>query len=245
MKRITVIPLIIIILVGSAYAEGIETISLSMINTGLTLPKSMHQFSILLAYQRSDTEKDVYPGFWYQYGITDTLTLDFIGLKYSLWGSGSPFEVAIRGGVGDLEFGYGSKSGGVLKLRTYNYMECRYRFSQKLYTDYVLYYDRGIYDNDEHNYHEHWIAGVKAAVRYSLTNSFLMAMIGSYNFVEGFKKNQQAEKLGFSLDYGLSSELNCMFTVIEKGLLTKEFTGTNPYNDEIYIGFSIISRKGE
>jgi len=245
MKRIAVITLIVIFFMGFAYADGFETISFNMINPKLTLSESMHQFRISLAYQRSDIEKDVAPGFWYQYGITDTLTLDFIGLKYSLWGSGSPFEVAIRCGVGDLEFGYGSKSGGVLKLRAYNYIQGRYSFSQNIFTDFSLYYDRGIYDNNEPDYDESWTTGLNAAICYSLNHSWLMAMIGSYNFVEGFEKNQQAEKLGFSLDYGLSRELDLVFTVIEKGLLTKRFTGTNPYNDEIYIGFSVVSRKGE
>lgn len=127
MKRIIIVTLFLVILVGAAYSDGIKTNSLDLVNTGLTLPKSMHQFSFYLAYERSDMEKDVSPGLWYQYGITDRLTLDFIGLKYSFWGSGSPLEMAVRGGLGHFAFGYGSESGGVFRVGTYNYIECRYR----------------------------------------------------------------------------------------------------------------------
>lgn len=243
MKRIIVITLFVVISVGNAYPDSIDAISLHVVNTGLTLPESMHQFFILVAYQRTDTGSDVPLGFWYQYGITDRLTLDFIGLKYSILNSDSPVEVAIRGGLGNYEFGYGNKSGGVLNLRTYNYIECRYRFSQKIYTDYSLYYDNGIYDNKENDYYKHWITGVKTVIYYLLTNNVLMGIRGSYNFVNGFGRDQQAEKLGFSLGYGLSSDLDFDVTMLEKGLLTKKLTGENPYNDEIYVAFSIVSRK--
>jgi len=243
MRRITVVTFIFIVFMGTAYSDSIETNSLDLVNTGLTLPESMHQFTFSLAYQRSEMENDVSPGLWYQYGITDRLTLDFIGLKYSFWGSGSPLELAVRGGLGNIAFGYGSESGGVFRVRTYNYLECRYRFSQKIYTDYSLYYDRGIYDNGEPDYHDRWITGLKTGIYYSLTEKVLIGVRAGYNFVGGFEKDQRAEILGFSLGYGLSREIDFVMSVLEKGLLTEKFTGENPYNNEIYAAFAVISRR--
>lgn len=107
----------------------------------------------------------------------------------------------------------------------------------------MLYYDRGIYDNDEPDYKDRWITGIKTGIYCLLTEKVLIGVRAGYNFVEGFEKNQRAEIVGFSLGYGLSSDIEFVLSVLEKGLITEKLTGENPYNNEIYVAFSLISRK--
>jgi hypothetical protein len=64
----------------------------------------------------------------------------------------------------------------------------------------------------------------------------------TYGFVDNFESGRQAESFGFSFGYGPSKEKDIALWCSKRGIVAEKLTGENPYENEIFFGFKVISR---
>lgn len=216
----------------TANAIDLNSYPLNKTERGLTIPEKIHEISYAGTVLKSNSGYDFNPGFCYSYGITDNLTADIIGLKYRFLDSSYPVELAARIGLGELSFGYGEKSGKHFKISSYNTIEGKQRFSKNFYAKYHLFHEKIIRDTEVP---EKWRAGAGLGAYYSFTDSFETGVFAFYDLIDGFKKEQRAERLGLSAIYAYSHTLDIGIRLNTYGFATGMATKENPYNDKIAI----------
>ncbi len=209
----------------------------------LTLPSGMHQYQFGIDRWRNDVNSDTDVVFWYQYGLTSNLTIDFIGLKYRFIHFDN-FEMAMRSGLGEVSFGYGSEKGFEYRCTAWNYLEGKQRFSHSFFTLFSLYYEKLISENqpEVQRVDYEWRSGIMYGGYYLLTDALMLGISAACEIYDEPKKDKFIETIGMHVGYVFSVLYDIDMQIAESGYLRDWRNEEGALKKEISIRVSLTGR---